>query len=54
MEFLDNLIDELYPIKNVALTHIKTDASYKFESGVLSISRRPKIGPEAYAGMTIS
>lgn len=49
MEIIDDLIDELYPIRDVAMRLIDADPKYKWSNGVLSISKRPKIGSQTYA-----
>ncbi len=49
MEFIDDLTDELSPIRDVAMRLIGTDPKYILSKGAMSISKRPKIGPEAYA-----
>ncbi len=49
MEFIDQLIDELSPIRDVAMRLIGADPKYILSNGVMSISKRPKIGTEAYA-----
>ena len=49
MEFIDKLTDELSPIQDVAIRLIGADPKYILRNGVMSISKRPKIGTEAYA-----
>lgn len=49
MEFIDNLRDELSPIRDVAVRLIDADPKYTLRNGALSISKRPKIGSQAYA-----
>ena len=49
MEFIDNLINELSPIRDIAMRLIGADPNYVSNNGVLSISKKPRIGSEAYA-----